>query len=163
MKHYTYRWSRGSKEDEGAEVCGALVGESAGSVNQSTNTVCLDGGAGEGSSPSDGGGSSLLGLDKFLSGVGLLCAAVGVAKDWAKDGKRCGVVEDSAERDGRWLDWWEVCRIKSVLIRSLLVDVVARHGPNKQSRPGGGGGKRRLKELLTVQSGHCDCDDEGFL
>ena len=34
---------------------------------------------------------------------------VGLAKDWGKDGQRDGVVEDGAEGDSRWLDWWEVC------------------------------------------------------
>lgn len=33
---------------------------------------------------------------------------VGVTKDWAEDCERGGVVEDCAEGDGRWLDWWEV-------------------------------------------------------
>jgi len=34
--------------------------------------------------------------------------AVGVTEDWAKNGEGDGVVEDSAEGNGRWLDGWEV-------------------------------------------------------
>ena len=41
--------------------------------------------------------------------VGGLSAVVGVAEDWAEDGERGGVVEDRAEGDGRWLDWWQIC------------------------------------------------------
>jgi len=37
-----------------------------------------------------------------------LGTAVGVAKDRAEDGERGRVVEDGAEGDGGWLDWWQI-------------------------------------------------------
>jgi len=33
---------------------------------------------------------------------------VGVTEDWTENCEGSGVVEDGAEGDGRWLDWWEV-------------------------------------------------------
>lgn len=39
----TYSWGRGGQEDEAAEVCGTLVAEGSGSVDQGTNTVTLEG------------------------------------------------------------------------------------------------------------------------
>jgi hypothetical protein len=47
----TYRGSSGGEEDQRAEVGGALVGEGAGGVDQSTNAVCLDGRADDGATP----------------------------------------------------------------------------------------------------------------
>jgi hypothetical protein len=105
---YTYCRSRAGKEDQGAEVSSALVAEGASGVDESTNTVCLDTGADEGSSPGGCGRGGLLGLEELLLGVGGLCLTVGVAEDWAEDGERDGVVVDGAERDGRWLNWGKV-------------------------------------------------------
>lgn len=34
---------------------------------------------------------------------------VGLAENWAEDSKGCGMVEDCAEGNSRWLDWWEIC------------------------------------------------------
>lgn len=85
--HRTYGRSSGSEEDQGAEVSSALVGESAGSVDESTNTVRLDGRADDGATPRGGGGGSLLGVEVLLLGVGLLCAAVGVTENGAEDGE----------------------------------------------------------------------------
>jgi hypothetical protein len=47
----TYGGSSGGHEDQGAEVSSALVGEGTGSVDQSTNTVCLEGRADNGATP----------------------------------------------------------------------------------------------------------------
>ena len=107
-QHKTYRRSRAGKEDERSQVSSSLVGESASSVDQSTNTVCLKGRANEGGTPSSGGTGSLLGLEELLLGVGGLGLAVGLAEDWAKDGKGDDVVEHGTKGDSRWLDWWEV-------------------------------------------------------
>jgi hypothetical protein len=104
MVSKSYRWCRGSKEDQRAEVSSALVGQSASGIDQSTNTVCLDGRAGDGGTPSGGGRGSLLGLDELLLRVGGLGAVVGITEDWAEDGKGSGVVENRAKSDGRWLD-----------------------------------------------------------
>jgi hypothetical protein len=104
----TYGRSGGSEEDQRAEVGGALVGEGTGSVDQSTNTVCLDGRADDGASPGGGSSCGLLAVEVLLLGVCLLRAAVGVTEDGAEDGERDGVVEGRAESDGRGLDGWEV-------------------------------------------------------
>lgn len=106
----TYSWGGRCKEDESTEVGGSLVRESAGSVDQRTDTVRLDGRANEGSTPGSAGRGSLLGLEELLSRVGGLCAAVGVAKEWAEDGKRCSVVEDGTKRNGGWLDGGKVVK-----------------------------------------------------
>lgn len=106
----TYRWSRGCGEDEGSEIGGALVAQSAGGIDESADTVRLDGGTDERSTPSSTGGGGLLGLEELLGAVSGLRAAVGVAKERAQDGERGDVVEDGAKCDGRWLDRWEVCR-----------------------------------------------------
>jgi hypothetical protein len=105
-----YGRSGGGEEDQRSEVGGALVGESASGVDEGTDTVGLDGGADEGSTPGSGGGGSLLGLEELLLGVGGLGLAVGVAEDGAEDGKGDGVVVDGAEGDSRGLNGREVCR-----------------------------------------------------
>lgn len=109
-----YRWGGRSKEDEGTKVGGALVGEGAGGVDESAYTIGLDTRADNGASPRGGGGGSLLGVEVLLLGVCLLCAAVGIAKDGAKNGEGDGVVEGSAEGDGRGLDGREVYERRAV-------------------------------------------------
>jgi hypothetical protein len=47
-------------------------------------------------------------VEVLLLGVGLLCAAVGVAEDGAENGQRDGVVEGRAKSNGRGLDGGEV-------------------------------------------------------
>jgi hypothetical protein len=110
----TYRRSRGGEEDQAAEVGGALVGESASGVDEGTDTVRLDGGADEGSTPGRGGGGSLLGLEELLLGVGGLGLTVGVTEDGAEHSKGDGVAVDGAEGDRGGLDGREVWR-RSVL------------------------------------------------
>ena len=100
----TYGRSSGSEEDQRAEVSSALVGEGAGGVDESTNTVRLDGRADDGATPRGSGGGSLLGVEVLLLGVGLLRTAVGVTENGAEDGKGDSVVEGRAEGDGRGLD-----------------------------------------------------------
>ena len=100
----THRWSRAGEQNQRAEVGGALVAKRAGGIEERADAVGLDGGADERGAPCSASRCSLLGLEELLAGVGLLGAAVGVAEDRAEDGERGGVVEDGAERDGRWLD-----------------------------------------------------------
>lgn len=106
----TYGRSRAGEEDQAAEVGGALVGESAGGVDEGTNTVGLDGRADEGSTPGGGGRGSLLGLEELLLGVGGLGLTVGVTEDGAKHGKGDGVVVDGAEGDRGGLNGRKVWR-----------------------------------------------------
>jgi hypothetical protein len=96
----SYRWSRAGEEDQATQVCGALVAEGAGGIDERTHTVRLDGGASEGGTPCSGGRCSLLRLEELLLRVGGLGLAVSLAEDGAKDGEGGGVVEDGAERDG---------------------------------------------------------------
>ena len=168
----TYGRSRGGEEDQRAEVGSALVGESAGSVDESTNTVGLDGGADEGSAPGGGGRGGLLRLEELLLGVGGLSLAVGVAEDRAEDGKGDGVVVDGAEGDRGGLDGREVCRRSEVSLVILLQWCALRRWTrtaavvmSQQTRSfqpwtrmrHWGAGKR------TVKSGHFGCcvGDEG--
>ena len=111
-----YGRSGGGEEDQRSEVGGALVGESASGVDEGTDTVGLDGGADEGSTPGSGGGGGLLGLEELLLGVGGLGLAVGVAEDGAEDGKGDGVVVDGAEGDSGGLNGREVCRSEVLVV-----------------------------------------------
>lgn len=104
----SYGRSRAGEEDQAAEVGGALVGESTSGVDESTDTVRLDGRADEGSAPGGSGRGGLLGLEELLLGVGGLGLAVGVAEDGAEDGKGDGVVVDGAEGDRGGLNGREV-------------------------------------------------------
>jgi hypothetical protein len=109
----TYRRSSRGEEDQRAEVSSALVGEGTSGIDESTDTVGLDGGADERATPRGSGGGSLLGVEVLLLGVGGLRAAVGVAEDGAKHGQGDGVVEGGAQGNGRGLDGREVWRWKS--------------------------------------------------
>jgi hypothetical protein len=102
----TYRGSGRSEEDQRAEVSSTLVGESTSGVDQSTDTVCLDGRADDGASPGSSGGSGLLAVEVLLLGVSLLRAAVGITEDGAEHSEGDGVVEGRAKSDGRGLDGW---------------------------------------------------------
>jgi len=62
----TYSGSRCGSEDESTEVSGALVAESAGGVDESTNTVRLQSRADERRAPGNGGGRGLLGAGELL-------------------------------------------------------------------------------------------------
>lgn len=92
----TYRRSGASHKDQTAQVGGTLVAQRTGGVDQSTDTVGLDGGADDGRTPRGGGTSGFLGPDELLLGVGRLGAAVGVAEDGGQDGERGGVCEEGA-------------------------------------------------------------------
>ena len=104
-----YRWGVCSSEDQGTQVCGALVRESTSRVDQGSNTVCLKSGPNERGAPARSSGGSLLGLKELLLAVGSLRAVVGVTEKWCKDSSGGSLVEDNAEGDGRRLDGWEVC------------------------------------------------------
>lgn len=104
----TYAGSRGSEEDERTEVSSAFVAESTGSVDQSTDTVGLEGRADKRRSPGEGSTAGLLGSDELLFGVGGLGALVGLAEERGEDGELNAVVESSAEGNGRRLNGGEV-------------------------------------------------------
>lgn len=110
LNRQTYGRSGRGSEDQATEVSSALVGESASGVEESTNTVGLEGRAGEGSTPGSGSRGSLLGLEELLLGVGSLGLTVGVTEDGAEDGEGGEVVEGSADSDGRRLNGRKVCR-----------------------------------------------------
>lgn len=135
----TYRWSRRGSEDQSTEVCSALVGESASGLEQSSNTVGLEGRAGEGSSPGSASRGGLLGLEELLRRVGGLGLAVGFAEDRAEDGEGGDVVKDSAERDGRWLDWWEVYEMGESVWRCAMSKMASTAKTNNRAASGGGG------------------------
>lgn len=104
----TYSRGRGGGKDESTEVGGALVAESAGGVDEGTDTVRLESRADERRTPGDSGGRGLLGAGELLLGVGRLGALVGGAEDGCEDGELNTVVEDGAEGDSRRLDGGEV-------------------------------------------------------
>jgi hypothetical protein len=104
----TYGGGGRCEEDQRAEVGSSLVGESASSVDQSTDTVCLDGRSDDRATPRGGSGRGLLAVKVLLFGVGLLRAAVGITEDGAENGERDGVVKGRAKGDGRRLDGGQV-------------------------------------------------------
>jgi len=103
-KGMTYRRCAGSKEDQRTKVRSTLVAESTSSVDQSTNTVGLDGRAKDGAAVCGGGTSSLLRLEEFLLGVGFLCLPVGVSEHGRENTEGDDVVEEGTNRDGGGLD-----------------------------------------------------------
>ena len=115
------RRARGGK-DEAAQVGSALVAESAGGVDESSNTIRLQGRADEGGAPGNGSTRGLARLDELLLGVGNLGALVCLAEDGAQHGQLDRVVEDGAKGDGRGLDRgevWEKRRIVSMMQRKV--------------------------------------------
>jgi hypothetical protein len=114
----TYGGGGRCEEDQRAEVGSSLVGESASSVDQSTDTVCLDGRSDDRATPRGGGSRSLLAVEVLLLGVGLLRAAVGVTENGAENGERDGVVKGRAESNGRRLDGGQVC--VDILLATVL-------------------------------------------
>ena len=115
----TYGRSSGSEEDQGAEVSSALVGEGAGGVDQSTNTVRLDGSADNGATPFGSDGGTILAAQELLLGVGLLYAVVCFTEDGAEDSQGDGVVESRAESDGRGLDGREVWSMGLAIVHGV--------------------------------------------
>lgn len=85
------------------------MAESASGVDQSTDTVGLDGATGEGASPCSRGGGSLLGLEELLLGVGGLGTVVGVTEERAENGEGDGVAVSGTNGDSRRLNGGEVC------------------------------------------------------
>lgn len=149
----TYGGSGRCEEDQRAEVGGSLVGESASSVDQSTDTVCLDGRADDRATPRGGGGCGLLAVEVLLLGVGLLRAAVGVTEDGAEDSQRDGVVEGRAEGDSRWLDGRQVC-VDMLLATILCCDAeIAKHCNCVVQRDAGQPQSRRHRKVSTYMRG----------
>ena len=108
FKCSTHRWGRRGEEDQTTEIGGALVRQCASCVDQSANTVGLNGRANERGTPRSGSRSGLLGLEEFLLGVSRLGLSVDITEQWAEDGERGDVVENGAQCDGRGLDRREV-------------------------------------------------------
>lgn len=81
MRGKTHNRSRGCHEDQTAQIGSALVTQSTGSVDESADTIGLQGRADERGAPSDSSGRGLLGMDEFLLGVGGLGTLVGLTKE----------------------------------------------------------------------------------
>lgn len=104
----THARSTASEEDQTPQVSGPLVAQRTRRVDQSPDSIGLDGAADERAAPGGCGGGGLLGLEEFFFGIGLLGAVVGVSEDGGEDCERGGVGEDCAEGDGGGLDGWEI-------------------------------------------------------
>lgn len=159
----TYRWGRGRSEDEGSEVGGTLVAQSAGGIDEGTDTVRLDGGADERSTPSSTGGGGLLGLEELLGAVSGLRAAVGVTKERAQNGERGDVVEDGAKCDGRWLDRWEVCMETGLLAMNIRVVDEAAQAQTNNGWAAAAARRRGRHTVEGVDSRHLCCCDVVYL
>jgi hypothetical protein len=159
----TYRRSSSSHEDQRAEVSSTLVGKSTSSVDQSTDTVCLDSRADNGATPRGGSSCGLLAVEVLLLGVGLLCAAVGIAEDGSKNGQGDGVVEGRAESNGRGLDGRKVYRTEGIsnwpfvvtaeVVKHAAIAVFAAAGRQRRQC------RCRTKSELTGEGGHFECGD----
>lgn len=103
-----YRWRVGGHKDQASQVSGTLIAECAGSIDQGSDTIGLNGRAYEGRTPACGGGGSFPALEEFFLAVCGLGPVVGVTKQRGKDAGRGDLVEDHAEGDGRRLDRREV-------------------------------------------------------
>lgn len=102
--------SAGRGEDESAEVGSALVAESASGVDESTDTVGLEGGTDESAAPCGDSTSGLAGTGKLLLAVGYLGALVSLAEERGEDGELGGLVEDGAKGDGGRLNWGKIVK-----------------------------------------------------
>ena len=161
----TYGRGSTSEEDKGAQVRSALVWEGTGSIDQSTNTIWLDGRAEQRASPWGSSSGSFLRLEELLARVGALGAAVSIAEDGTEDSKGDSVVEGRAEGNGRGLDRGKVCSDAvsyKVLSRSPIGIVCLTIGdafPSScDSLFGSCGGERWARSELTVKR-HCRCDE----
>jgi hypothetical protein len=81
----TYRRSRGSEEDQTAQVRSALVAESSSSVDESTDTVRLQRRSNQRRTPRHGRRRSLPRSDELLLGVGHLSTLVGLPEQRRQD------------------------------------------------------------------------------
>jgi hypothetical protein len=104
----TYRWRVCSSEDQTTQVCSSLVGQSTSSVDQGSDTICLDGRTGNRRAPASSRSCGLLGLEEFLLAVRGLSTVVGITEERGQDGGGGGLVEDDAEGNRRGLNRWEV-------------------------------------------------------
>lgn len=100
--------SGGGREDQTAEVGCALVAQSGSGVDESADTVSLEGRADEGGAPGDGSRAGLLGADELLLGVRGLSALVGLAEERRQHGQLDAVVEEGAKGNSRGLHRREV-------------------------------------------------------
>ena len=104
----TYTRCRAGHEDQATEISGSLVAQGPCGVDESSDTVRLDGAANDGGTPGSGGTSGLLALEKFFLGVRGLRTVVSVSEHRSEDSERGGVVEDGAHGNSRGLDGWEI-------------------------------------------------------
>lgn len=95
----TYTRSGASEEDQCAKVRSALVAQSAGGVDQRSNTVSLHGASNQRAAPGGGSTGGFLGLDKLLLRVGRLGTVVGVTEDWGEDAEGGSVGEEGTHRN----------------------------------------------------------------
>lgn len=106
----TYAWCGTSHEDQTSQISGPLVTQCASGVDQSTDTIGLDGTANEGRTPGRCSASGLFRLKELLLGVCGLSTLIGVTEDWGEDCERGGVVENGTKGNGRRLNRWEICK-----------------------------------------------------
>lgn len=85
-REVTYAWTSRSAEDQRAEVGGTFVAQSASSVEESGNTICLETRANNGRAPASSGSSCLARLEELLLAVGSLSSVVGVTEERREDG-----------------------------------------------------------------------------
>lgn len=111
----------GSSEDQASDVGGSLVREDAAVVENSSDSVGLDTGADKGSAVEDSGGGGFLALDELFLRVGMLGTTVGLSEEGGEDGEVRGVVERSAEGNGRGLDRRKIAEIVAIfyLVRMI--------------------------------------------
>lgn len=95
----TYRGSSGGHEDQTTQVRSTFVAQSTGSVDQSADTIRLNGRANQGATPGGSRIGGLFRLEEFFFCVGSLSAVVGIPEDGREDGERCRVAEDRAQSD----------------------------------------------------------------
>ena len=99
-----YRRSSAGEEDQTTKVGSSLVGEGAGGIDESSNTIRLNCRAEQRATVRSTCTGGLLGLEKLLGCASSLGFAVGIAKDGGEHRERGGVSEDSAEGNCRRLD-----------------------------------------------------------
>lgn len=107
-KWWTHGWRVGGEKDQTAEVSSSLVAQGAGRVDESGDTISLDGRSHDAATPAGGSGGSLLGLEELLLAVGGLGAVIGVAKEGGQHSCRADLVEDDAKGNRRGLDGREI-------------------------------------------------------
>lgn len=84
-KERTYARARRCEEDQSTKISSTLVAECTSSVNQSSDTVCLDSGADESRAVAGSSSGGFSRLEELLLAIGGLGSVVGVTEDGGKD------------------------------------------------------------------------------